>query len=338
MATSTAQNYHPFGTLRLFLALLVVLSHARGLGGPSIGASLEPWGIGNIGVMAFFVLSGFIISEAIHKFYWGRTGAFLSNRLLRLLPPYIFALALSVVLHVALKLGPESAFAWTNLLFQPLLPVMPAPPADSYSFVRYIWAVQVEFYFYLLCALLSVAYLRFRPTRTQAIAVVVALAVVSVAANMTGRRVLWVLAMLPYFAAGVFLYWLALERSAMAIAGLVGSAALSAAHFFGFTGRNIYSVGSWLMLAAIAATMIPLRSTRLTAGWKAIDQKLGDLSYPIYLNHFVIVTAFYTHWPWRNASAILICAATAVIVSWIAAEIVEPLTKSARDRLRGTKL
>jgi len=283
-------------------------------------------------------VSGFIISEAIHKFYWGRMGAFLSNRLLRLIPPYLFALVLSMVLHATLTLGPDWAFGWKNLLFQPILPVIPAPPANSYSFVRYIWAVEVEFYFYLMCALLCIAYVRFRPTATQAIAFAAVVAVLSVLAHMTGRRTLWVFAMLPYFAVGVFLYWIAVQRASLAFVGLAVATILTLAHFYSFTGRSAYSIGSWVILAAIAASVIPLWGTRVSAAAKTIDQKVGDLSYPLYLNHFVIVTAFYQHWPWRNLSAILICIATAVIVSYIANEIVEPLTKSVRDRLRGTAL
>lgn len=332
------QTYHPFGTFRLALALLVVISHARGMGGPSIESALEPWGVGNIGVMAFFVISGFIITEAIHRFYWGRIDAFLSNRLLRLLPPYFFALLLSVAIHAAFKLGPPHAFDLANLSVQPLLPLIPAPPANSYSFVRYIWAVEVEFYFYLIYAALIVAYCHFRPTAAVAATIIGLLILAAVPAHFSGRRTLWIFAMLPYFAAGAFLYWLALERASLAVYGLILSAVLSTHHFLSYTGKTLHSIGALAVLLGLCCLIIPLWSTRISASWKVFDQRLGDLSYPLYLNHFAIVTAFYALWPSRGPGSIMISIAASIAVSWIATVIVEPLTRSARDRRRGTQL
>jgi len=78
-------SYRPFGIFRFVLAVSVVVSHSTGLEAP--GSFLAAMGIGNIAVMGFFVLSGFIIAEAASTFYRNRPAAFLANRFWRIAPP-----------------------------------------------------------------------------------------------------------------------------------------------------------------------------------------------------------------------------------------------------------
>ena len=94
-------GYRPFGTLRFVLALLVVVSHSWDLTFAENNLLVDI-GIGNVAVMGFFVLSGFIITEALATFYAGRPVAFLANRLTRIAPPYWAALAFSIGVHLLL--------------------------------------------------------------------------------------------------------------------------------------------------------------------------------------------------------------------------------------------
>jgi peptidoglycan/LPS O-acetylase OafA/YrhL len=50
---------------------------------------------GPVAVFVFFMISGFVIGEAALKFYDGRPVQFFLNRLIRLYPPYLMALALT---------------------------------------------------------------------------------------------------------------------------------------------------------------------------------------------------------------------------------------------------
>src|SRR3989442_4507714 len=84
--------YKPFGMFRLFLALLVAESHAHGLLGLDRPHNSAWNSQGTIAVLIFFVLSGFVITEALTVFYKDRMDRFLLNRLLRLVPPYCAAL------------------------------------------------------------------------------------------------------------------------------------------------------------------------------------------------------------------------------------------------------
>ena len=101
MATTELNtSYRLFGVFRFVLALMVVISHSARLGGPEIESALKPWGLGNVAVMVFFCLSGYIIAEALDLFYRQRIGKFLLNRTLRIIPPFLAALLFSILVHI----------------------------------------------------------------------------------------------------------------------------------------------------------------------------------------------------------------------------------------------
>lgn len=141
-AQGNPDAYRLFGTFRLLLALMVVVSHTHRLAGEGFSKWIGQFGIGNMAVMTFFVLSGFVIAEANELFYNRRTGAFLINRLLRIFPPYFVALAFSVLLHLGVSLvrplefysiipHPELMFSWQNIVRNILPFVMSIVPRGS---------------------------------------------------------------------------------------------------------------------------------------------------------------------------------------------------------------
>ena len=72
--------YRPFGTMRLFLALLVMLQHYVQWCYPtSMQQFLMPIEPGSVAVLVFFFLSGFVITEAAELIYQGRPGAFFAT-------------------------------------------------------------------------------------------------------------------------------------------------------------------------------------------------------------------------------------------------------------------
>ena len=114
--------------------------------------------------MGFFVLSGFIISEAMVLFYSNRYRAFLTNRFARLMPPYLGAVVVSVMVHaILLKSGmlrlpdydvlPADILSASNLIIQTtgIIPVFNfnnlLPRAEWYFFIRFAWAIFVQFVF-----------------------------------------------------------------------------------------------------------------------------------------------------------------------------------------------
>jgi peptidoglycan/LPS O-acetylase OafA/YrhL len=353
-------SYRLFGGLRFLLAVMVVASHSALLGGPEIAAILKPWGLGNVAVMVFFCLSGYIIAEALDAFYVNRIGGFLANRALRIIPPYMAALAVSIGVHLWLaSLGqlnffdyeamPEGIFSEKNYLSNLLLIVIlyglgHVGLQPDYPFVRYVWAVRVELHFYVVYALLFWlsnvrAGGRNWPSRVMPAAFAVFF-VLSLVAILTGARQLNYFSFAPYFMLGVSMY-MALERSsARARYAVAGSLALSIFHFTGYIGKGegSFVAGPTVVLVMLCAAVLPL--VRMTASWRVrlIDRWLGDLSYPIYLNHYVVTIAALSLAPLRNPAIYLACIVMCVALSWAIAQLTEPFSMHLRNRIRGVTL
>jgi peptidoglycan/LPS O-acetylase OafA/YrhL len=100
---TTQSIYRPFGAFRLFLASLVVLQHYLALAPHWLARKIEPFELGSLAVYVFFVASGYIISEAAHRFYSSRPIAFLANRFVRILPLAVVAIAANVGIWAARK-------------------------------------------------------------------------------------------------------------------------------------------------------------------------------------------------------------------------------------------
>jgi peptidoglycan/LPS O-acetylase OafA/YrhL len=84
-SADSVYQYRYFGSFRLLLAMLVMEQHfVADLAPAPLAIALAPYAFGNVAVLVFFALSGFVITEAVDSIYRGRPGAFLTNRLLRI--------------------------------------------------------------------------------------------------------------------------------------------------------------------------------------------------------------------------------------------------------------
>jgi peptidoglycan/LPS O-acetylase OafA/YrhL len=79
---------------------------------------------------------------------------------------------------------------------------------------------------------------------------------------------------------------------------------------------------------------------RLPARLKRIDSALGDLTYPLYLNHYAVSVAALTLFASAKPSFTLfaLTLVASVAFSYGAMLLTEPLTKGIRDRIRGRRL
>jgi len=154
-------SYRMFGILRMTLAFFVVIWHSGGIATVNDGK----WALvryGSVAVFVFFVLSGFIITEASVKLYCGRPVAFFMNRLVRLYPPYLFALSIGLlVILVVPPVGsplPAGVNKLENVLLNTIaiLPIVSLIHAslERIDLISIIWAVRVEFAFYLVVTLI----------------------------------------------------------------------------------------------------------------------------------------------------------------------------------------
>lgn len=286
--------YRLFGAFRFFLALAVVLSHSWGF---SVAADqfffLREIGIGNVAVVGFFVLSGYVISEAVSLFYAGRPLRFLGNRAMRLLPPYLMALAISVAVHWLLQrkgiltlldypAPPEGMFDSANLLgnVTGIIPIFNFQRVlhyqrEYYYFVRFSWAVMVESIYYISVFILTVAIggvprlLRRwdnRAKRLARIAIPSSAVAVVVAAHVVNEYVqpfYSVLGFVPYFLVGSMIYYWTTQGRRIFGVGAAISLALVAVHFSRYTQGQIPLGNKWLNHLADPVVLVPTLATLL---------------------------------------------------------------------------
>ncbi len=167
---SSNYSYRYFGTFRFILAILVVISHFQQIWSPlNFSEIINPFGIGAIAVYLFFIVSGFVITEALFVFYRFRITAFLLNRFLRIYPPFVFALILSLGGHFIVSFLGIDVLNWGDgrlflerwewdhnmySLFSPFNWELRIAKEKHYLFVRYVWAIIVEIQFYIIAACL----------------------------------------------------------------------------------------------------------------------------------------------------------------------------------------
>jgi peptidoglycan/LPS O-acetylase OafA/YrhL len=148
--------------LRGLAALSVLWFHLSGHPPLHDGSRLFDWieasgAYGWLGVEAFFVISGFILPYSMHRagYRLRDFGRFLAKRLVRLEPPYLAALALSVSLAYASTFAPGyrgDVFEWEPVrlaLHFGYLNTFFGYPWYNLAF----WTLAIEFQFYLLLAL-----------------------------------------------------------------------------------------------------------------------------------------------------------------------------------------
>jgi len=138
-APATAGDYRLFGGYRMLLAWLVLTSHANRYLPDWVGSLA----LGNVGVFCFFVLSGFVIAEALDRFYPGVPHRFLANRLLRIYPTYWAVCAIAVAVYAAVD-HPELRFDAGSLAAN--LSIL-YTPSGTFFWISVIWAVVVELRF-----------------------------------------------------------------------------------------------------------------------------------------------------------------------------------------------
>jgi len=104
------------GTLRLILALSVVLNHCRHIFGFNLTG-------GALAVQAFFIISGFYMSLVLNEKYIGLNGSyylFISNRFMRLFPIYFTVLLVSIFAFTLLHCFPLASSCHSESFVNPI--------------------------------------------------------------------------------------------------------------------------------------------------------------------------------------------------------------------------
>jgi peptidoglycan/LPS O-acetylase OafA/YrhL len=349
-AAVRAAGYRPLGGLRFGLAILVVVQHFQHLLVPQDQAVFGSLGLGLVAVAVFFAISGFVVTEAITVFYADRPLAFMQNRLLRLVPPYAAALVLSVALHVLLwhlgrlalwDYGASGApLTWPRLVagFAGLLPGLQAlRPGDSFEFIPYAWSLRVEMAFYVVTALVVMAagwsarraILNFR----TAIGVSL-LAALGVSVWFQHLHRPGLLSCAPMFLAGIALCLVLTRRGVLRCLFL---AMVLPAAWLGFASWRQHGhpmLPMQFLAVGLLFAIFALLAGQPAGRWQRLDRRLGDLSYPLYLNHYVVGIAVTDLCPVRNVAVYLASIGASVLLAAMMGGVVDGRLTGLRRRVR----
>ena len=338
-----------FGTLRFFLALLVVQGH--------IWPELASW-TGVYSVYSFYILSGYLMALVLDRTYpftVAGTRSFLLNRALRIYPPYLLVVVATIPLMIAYpevfaRLNdavfylPESLDAWLrNFAIFGLNIHVQGHGAFTPRLVPPGWSLDTELCFYLLMALgLG------RGPRIARVWFVASVGFVGWAA-VTGAS--WPERFLPLqaaslpFSLGALLYHYQDRLPRMGF----GHVALAAALFVGNLVFAVHIAVSmqarflpfYLSVATSVYLIAALRQVdpgRLPAALRRADRGLGDLSYPVFLAHWLAAALVsLAGLPGGSGLGPTLFAYTAVVViglAWGIHGAVEVPLVWLRDRLR----
>ena len=283
--------------LRGVAVCLVLLQHLGELLFPAV-ARISTYGVqfGQLGVMVFFLSSGFIIPASLERSRSG-TGrgaalaAFWRSRVFRLYPLYWLSLAGAAVLAVAGTYSPAVPMAVGDWLVNTTM--LQAFAGRSHALPLY-WTLGFEMAFYLA---LSVLFLLgwHRHSAALSLAASAGCVVAAVAAPvLLGRSApLGLFCLATMFTGTVFFRWHAGAVGLRTLVGCVGSALAAGLTLLGAAALQpgardvVPMLTAWLGAYAIFCTALALRS-RAVPRWL---RRLGTISFSVYLVQALVLLA-----------------------------------------------
>ncbi len=339
VSPGTPQVYRPLGAFRFGLAMLVMAQHFQHLLPVALRAVFDRTGFGAIAVGVFFAVSGFVVAEAHAGPYAGRPGAFLYNRLLRLVPPYLAALLLAIGIHAALwhagvlvlwdypHAGPPVTLARIGAGLAGLVPGLQGRLGDDFEFIPFAWSLRMEMAFYLAVTLAVSAG---RAGMTGALGTALA---GSAAFLLHGRPGL--LSCAPMFLVGAAFSLCLKSPNPARIVYLLAVLPVAACGFasWGQHGHPVLPV-QFLLLSLLLVLSALLAASAASQRWRPLDRRLGDLSYPLYLNHYGVGVLGASLGGTPGLALYAISAVGAVLLAVLMEAVAGSSFKAVRDRIR----
>jgi peptidoglycan/LPS O-acetylase OafA/YrhL len=331
-----AHPYRFFGSYRLMLAVMVLLSHSPGF----LPTWLSELSLGNVGVFGFFVLSGFVIAEALDVFYRGNVRGFFLNRFLKIYPTFWAATLFAYVVMVSLgrsDFPPDPVMVVVNftIIFGHL------PFGSSLVLLTLAWAVIVELIFYALIGIVSA--IGWRAGRTEAVLGISAILTLGVYIYVdqteSFTRSFSVFRYTPFFVAGVAYYYLLSRRSAVA-AGFLMVAFAASIHSYWVYHQPVAEhlrLGTLALFVLINCLFAWVAILQCPARVERVDKRMGDVTYGVYLGHMPVIwaVAVLTLRPPLESLLVVVCSFT---IAWLVFVSVEKPIFKVRDKIRGLRL
>ena len=280
------------GILRFILAILVLLSHT--------GVSLLGLNPGVMAVIVFYAISGYVMAALIKRHYAApsRAWSFYADRILRIYPQYAFyaaaaAVWFSTIGHSTLFLSDQPGVEdWlNNILIVPLNYFM-FNGADHFTLVPPAWSLGAEVVFYILAPWL---WLRWRWALFLGAA---SLCIQALAWHGVLNSDWWGYRLLPGVL-WVFVLGMALQRYQTSYPQVTARVVLclplfsvAIATYLALQGylaqpyhrEVLFSLGLGLPIVYLLSVH-PFKSQ----WWQNLDGHLGNASFGIFLNHFLLI-------------------------------------------------
>jgi peptidoglycan/LPS O-acetylase OafA/YrhL len=333
---SAAIQKHPYrflGSYRFLLALLVLVSHSHAY----IPAWLGDLALGNVGVFLFFVVSGFVICEALDVFYRSSSSKFLANRALKIFPAYWIALAITYLIHSIL--GIARFDGWSVFVNVTLLPAF-LPSGNTLLLISVAWAVLVEVQFYLAAALAFFFARKLRaPYLLVACGVAALVGYIFVWQTNGYARFYGALQHAPYFVMGSASYFIVARRKWVLMFLTLPAAVLSLHSFYSYGARGEATnvLGSTALFAFLTIAFFVLAVIKMPRQAEAIDKSLGDITYSVYLVHMSVLL-LVASLQLDPTISFLAAVTGSLVLAWIVRVLAERPLVGLRNSLRGFKL
>ena len=289
------------GAYRLLLAMLVAISH--------MGVTVAGFNPGVVAVVSFLIISGFVMTSLIERNYSapGQIRLFYLDRILRLYPQFLlYFVASCVVIYFLLPGTPQAAALTVKNIVASLAMV----PMGFYMYgitvpeiLPAAWSLGLEMCFYLLIPFLLIYKCRgLAFVASVAVFVVACLGVINT--DVYGYRLLP--GVLFIFLCGSYLYKAHTKGLMIAVGTTLIAALLLLAIVAGFIERRPFNaeVTAGIVLGVPAVWFL----SKLK--FHRVDEFFGNISYGVFLNHFVVMYALRAFWPVEYSAFIV----TAVLV------------------------
>jgi peptidoglycan/LPS O-acetylase OafA/YrhL len=364
-------NYKPFGFFRLFLAFIVAIYHAKVIANETICCGfLNSFFYGPAAVFVFFMLSGFVITEAVSTFYLHKPIEFLTNRLLRLYPIYIFAIFLFITIYFAGPIGIDnlsaSNFSIPNMLAN-FFSIFPTVHLSDFAFrvisrIDYLsvnWALRIEFAFYFFIFFILFVRKFTSMRKFFGIASYVRLSFLLLFLHFlliyffkVNSPVLIYVSFIPFFILGVtyaFLDHLTLQTYKLKLLLLILISFVFSGIWAGlyplqypsnltlYELLKIFRIEHFLVWFLLFLVFVKLINMRIKSGGVKADLVAGKLSYPLYLMHMpslYLVTKFFPNSEFKFFYFLLF----SIVFSVFSVLFVDSFFIGLRDYFRGKRL
>ena len=300
------------GTWRYFLAVVVALSHIQWR-----LADLNP---GVIAVVGFYLTSGYVMTGLLRNRYTRLADAphFYLDRALRLLPQY-YTIAL-LTLAWLLASGATTLFLQDKPDAQGLLNNFTIVPlnyfhfngADRFTLIPPAWSLGAEIQFYIFLPLIL---------RLRAVVSVISITVYVGAATGFINSELFGFRLLPgvlwFFLLGSWLYdshhGTNSQRSGARVLLIMAIVVAGGIGLWAMGKLNLPYNRETLLGVLLALPALHLLARRARKGW---DESLGNLSYGLFLNHFLVLWVVFDSsilgfWP--RLAFIVVCTGFAAL-------------------------